>query len=243
MLSFFNKKEEENLFSLIKVDIHSHLLPKLDDGVNTFEESLIILEKMKKQGYQKVITTPHVMMGTYPNTYDGILEALQALRARIRINKLDIIVEAAAEYHIDEGFIRKLENEEKLLTFGDNYVLIETSFFNEPIYLRDVIFRLKAMDLKPILAHPERYIYFQNNKRLLKDIIDLNILFQINMNSLVGIYDKAAQKLAEWMVDNNHVNFLGTDCHNLKHIEHFEALSQNKFFKKAAKSGLLNSTL
>jgi protein-tyrosine phosphatase len=243
MLSFFNKKEEENLFEQLKVDIHSHLLPKLDDGVKTFEESLIILEKMKKYGYSKVVTTPHVMMGNFPNTSDQILEALQAVKARIKINKLEIELEAAAEYHIDESFIKKIDDGEKLLTFGDGYILIETSFYNEPIYLRDVVFRLKALDMKPILAHPERYVYFQNNLKLLKDIADMNLLFQINMNSLVGVYDKAAQKLAEWMIDHNLVKFFGTDCHNLKHIEHFDALSQNKYFKKAIKSGLLNNTL
>lgn len=242
MLSFF-KKEEENLFRQVKVDIHSHLLPKLDDGVNSFEESLIILEKMKKFGYQKVVTTPHVMMGTFPNTSDQILEALQALKARIRINKLEMEVEAAAEYHIDEAFLKKLDNGEKLLTFGPGYILIETSFFNEPIYLKDVIFRLKANDLLPILAHPERYLYFQNNLRLLKEIAGMNIFFQINMNSLVGVYDRAAQKLAEWLVENNLVNFLGSDCHNLRHIEYFDALSQNKFFRKAVKAGVLNSSL
>jgi protein-tyrosine phosphatase len=243
MLSFFNKKEEENLFEQLKVDIHSHLLPKLDDGVKTYEESLIILEKMKKQGYQKVVTTPHVMMGNYPNTSEQILEGLQALKARIRINKLDIEVEAAAEYHIDDSFIKRIEAGDSFLTFGEGYILIETSFFNEPIYLRDVIFRLKANELKPILAHPERYVYFQNNLKLLKEIANMNIFFQLNMNSLVGIYDKPAQKLAEWMIDNNMVNFLGTDCHMLKHIEHFDALSQNKYFKKAVKSGLLNNSL
>lgn len=242
MLSFFNKKEE-NLFEQIKVDIHSHLLPRLDDGVKTFEESLLILEKMKRAGYQKAIITPHVIQETYPNTSKQILNALQSLRARIRINQLDMEVEAAAEYHIDEAFIKMMESGENFLTFGRNYILIETSFYNEPVYLKDVIFKLKANGLRPILAHPERYVYFQNNLKLLKDIADMNILFQVNMNSLAGFYDKAAQKLAEWMIERNMVNFLGSDCHNLKHLEHLETLAQNKFFKKAVKSGLLNNSL
>jgi len=241
MWSLFTKKE--NLFEQIKVDIHSHLLPKLDDGVKTFEESLIILEKLKRAGYQKAVITPHVMQETYPNTARQIQDALQALRTRIRINQLDMEVEAAAEYYIDETFFKKMEAGEEFLTFGPGYILIETSFYNEPVYLKDVIFRLKANGLKPILAHPERYVYFQNNLRLLKEVADMSILFQVNMNSLIGLYDKAAQKLAEWMIDRNMVNFLGSDCHNVKHLDGFEALSQNKYFKKAVKSGLLNSSL
>lgn len=242
MLSIFTKKEESPFYK-IGVDIHSHLLPKLDDGVKSFEESLLILERMRKLGYRKVITTPHVIHDAYPNTSEGILEKWMLLRKKIEINQLDIEIEAAAEYQIDDNFIKMLDGNAEFLTFGKKYILVETPFFNEPVYLQSVIFKLNALGFKPILAHPERYVYFQNNPKFLKEISQMNIYFQINMNSLAGFYDKAAQKLAEWMIDHKMVHFLGSDCHNMRHMETTETLTNNKFLKKAIKNGLLNQTL
>lgn len=239
MINIFKKRNNIGL----KADIHSHLLPDLDDGVEDMEESLAVIKEMEDIGYQKIITTPHLSAEYYPNTPDGIKQQLAKLQAFLRNNDVNIQVDAAAEYLLDEHFQSRLESGEELLTFGKNFILVETSFMNEPMYLKDVIFKLNAKGIRPILAHPERYVYFQQNLSKVKDLSDMSLYYQVNIGSLIGYYGKAAQKLGEWLVDHKMIRFLGTDCHGLGQIQELKSVMSNKYFKKALKLDLLNNTL
>ncbi len=234
---------EEISFSALGVDMHSHLLPGLDDGADTVERSLELVRAMKALGYRKLIMTPHIMSDFYRNTPAGIRERLRMLQSAVKEAGIDIELDCAAENYLDEGFIEKLQNGEELLTFGDNYLLFETSFLNEPFNLKDAIFKMRSFGYKPVLAHPERYNYFYGKFDELVALRELGVLFQPNLNSLVGYYSPAAKKVAERLVDLGLVDFLGSDAHSLKHTDALQRVRSCKYIHKALELPLLNNKL
>ncbi|MDN5203874.1 capsular biosynthesis protein [Fulvivirgaceae bacterium BMA10] len=242
MISLFKKKKDISV-SPLTVDVHSHLLPGLDDGVQSMDESIAILSEMSEIGYEKVITTPHVIADHYPNTPETIYKSLRELREKIKEVGLNIQVQAAAEYYLDDHLLEKLENNDALLTFGDNYLLFETSFINQPSFLVEAVFKISALGLKPVLAHPERYLYLQQNESLLSELLDRGVHLQINLNSLTGYYSKPARKFAEKLIERGQVSFIGSDCHNSKHMESLKRATQMRYFEKATNQGLLNNML
>ena len=225
------------------VDVHSHLIPGIDDGSSSMEESLELIQTMSDLGYQKIITTPHVMNDFYPNTTEDIRNRVERLRTHVEAAGIDMEIDAAAEYYLDEHMMQMLEDKKELLTFGDNYLLFETSFLNEPAYLREGIFQIIANGMKPVMAHPERYVFVQNRPEMLEDLLDRGLLLQINTISLSGYYSKGAKKLAEFLIDQKVVSFLGTDCHNRKHLEMMCETVDLKYFDKALDLELQNNFL
>ena len=204
-------------------DMHSHLLPGLDDGAETLEHSLGLLSALREMGYRKLIMTPHIMGDFYKNTPEGIRAALQQLReAAAEAGLGDVALECAAEYYLDEFLGRKLADGTEMLTFGGEkrYLLFETSYMNEPLNLFETIFELKAQGYRPVLAHPERYTYLYGRfEEIEKMRRDHDVLLQINLNSLCGYYSPAAKRVAEQLVDGGLVDFVGTDAHHLRHTD------------------------
>lgn len=244
LLDIFKKKSQLPPSVLpLEVDIHSHLIPAIDDGIQTIEEGLDILRFMVDLGYKKIITTPHTMMEIYPNTPKTINNGLELMKKAITEANIPIQMEAATEYFLDETFIERLDNDEPLMTFGDNYVLFETSFINEPPLLKEATFKMNIKGYKPVYAHPERYLYLIENDNLLEEMIDRDIFFQLNLNSLTGMYSKPVQKFAEKLIDKKAVRFVGTDCHHFGHIEQLKRTTETKYFKKLMELDLLNNTL
>lgn len=225
----------------LHTDIHSHLLPAIDDGSKSYEESITLLKRFISLGYKKVITTPHIMSDFYRNTPEIIQSKLQKLREKIRENKLEIQVEAAAEYYMDDWFIRQVNKKEPLLTFDDRYLLFETSFMSKPKQFFEVIFKLQTQGYKPVMAHPERYTYLQGNFDLAEKIHSKQILLQINLNSLDGYYGKSAQKLAEKLIDKGMVSFAGSDCHGERHMACLEKVQKKKYYQKLKKLSMMNN--
>lgn len=240
MFSFFKKIPQENF---LKTDIHSHLLPGIDDGVKTWEESLTIIRTLANLGVEKIITTPHIMSDYYENTPKIIRSKQDELINHVKDKGLDIVIEAAAEYYVDEKIFEYVENNGEILSFGNNYVLIETSFLNKPSLLNDFIFLLQSKGYNPILAHPERYIYIQENYDLINELISKNVLLQVNVNALVGYYSPAAKKLAEFIIKNKHISFLGSDIHNEKHLKAYQKAINTKYFQKCRQLPILNNSL
>lgn len=223
--------------------MHSHLLSGIDDGVQTLEESVRIVQNLNDLGFEKIITTPHVIGDFYPNTPEIIFDKLNILKSAIKERGINIQLEAAAEYLIDDHFINLLDSEEKLLTFGDSFVLVETPFLNKPFFLEKVIFKMKAKGYQPVLAHPERYLYLQEDYAQVGEILNTNVLLQLNLTSLVGHYSRGAQKLAEYLIDNNYIHFLGSDIHNIRHFEIYKKALSSKYFDKCRQLFLYNNTL
>ncbi|MFK8044495.1 MAG: tyrosine-protein phosphatase [Crocinitomicaceae bacterium] len=248
-MSFLSKlfKKEPVLdpvdLSILGTDVHSHLIPGIDDGSKNMEETLIMLKGFIDLGYKKVITTPHVMSDFYKNTPETILGGLEKVRDAIAKEKLLIKIDAAAEYYLDFHFEDLIEKKE-VLTFGDNCVLFELSFMHEPTRIKEAIFNLQTAGYTPILAHVERYPYYHNQWETLEDFKNRGCLFQLNTNSLSGVYGPGVKKMAEELIDKEMIDLLGSDCHHKGHIEIIESLRTNKHVHKiVAKESLLNKKL
>lgn len=239
MIKLFRKQSQKNL----PVDIHSHLLPGIDDGVNTVDEALDILDSFVKLGYKKVITTPHINPEFFPNTEEIIIEKYYEVKRSVEKAGIEIKFEASAEYFLCEDLMQKLEQKKKLLTFSDGYLLFECSFLNEPFFLKDFIFHAISQGYKPVLAHPERYAFVHQNFQILEDLKQRDVRLQININSLSGAYQKAARKTAEKMIKKGMVDLLGSDCHNKRHAELLKETKSSKYFQKALDLPLLNYQL
>lgn len=243
MFSWFKRKKTYPEVNLLTVDIHSHLLPALDDGVKTVEEAEEIILRFKKLGYKKIITTPHVMSDAYRNTPELILEKLKLLKEHLTLRGILIEIEAAAEYYLDEYLINQLETNQKILTFGKNYLLFETNFLTEPLQLKEFIFLATTKGYKPVLAHPERYLYLQNNIEKMQDLLDRGVLFQLNISSITGYYSKQVKQVAKKLIEKKWVHFLGSDCHHVQHIKLIEDTTKLRYYQQALSLPLLNNSL
>jgi protein-tyrosine phosphatase len=221
--------------------MHSHLVPGIDDGVISNEQSLETIRKLMDLGYEKFITTPHIMSDTYPNNPTIIREKLSSLNGFLRSSGLNIEIEAAAEYYLDEYTMRAVSEREEMLTFGKKYLLFETNYLSEPYVLKDFIFQATSKGYQPVLAHPERYQYMTMEKA--QDLVDRGVLLQVNVLSLSGFYMKGAQKMAEKLIEKKMVSFLGTDCHNPSQASALERSFRTPAFKKAMDLPLLNEKL
>lgn len=229
-------------------DMHSHLLPGLDDGAETVEHSLDLLRALRDMGFRKLVMTPHIMGDFYKNTPATIRTALAALRTAATTAGIhDVELDCAAEYYLDEFFGRKLADGTEMLTFGGSkrYLLFETSYMNEPLNLYETIFELKSQGYVPVLAHPERYTYFYGR---FDEVVKLRnthgVLLQLNLNSLAGYYSPMAKRVAEQLVDGKLVDFVGTDTHHLRHTETLVRRTLPlPYLEKLLQLPLLNNTL
>lgn len=235
MFDWLTKKNSIHL----QADIHSHLIPGLDDGVKSFDESLHILRFFESNGYKKVITTPHIRPDMFHNTESDILAKLDALQQNLSREKLNIKLDAAAEYFICKELLEKINNSERLLSFGKKYLLIETSFYAKPLIFDEVIFSLKSNNYIPVLAHPERYQYLSDDFVWLKEIREKGVKMQVTLSSLVGMYGALPKKHAEKMLKNEMVDFLGSDIHNPNQLKALSRALQ----KKIKPQKLLNDEL
>jgi protein-tyrosine phosphatase len=240
VLSFlpFNRKIKRVPFNC---DIHSHLLPGLDDGVKSLEESKEVILKLLDLGYTRAITTPHIMNDSYRNTPEGIEQKLAEVRDYLKSQNILFPLEAAAEYYLDETLMSIIEKKASLLTFGNNYLLFETNYLTEPYTLRDFIFKVTLLGYKPVMAHPERYHYMTLEKA--EDLCNRGVLLQLNILSLSGYYSRPVQRMAEKIIEKKWVHFLGSDCHNPVHANQLQAALQAKGFRKALDLPLLNYSL
>ena len=244
--SLFKKKStpiENSVFiNPITTELHSHLIPGIDDGIEQIEETIEVLKQYQQLGYKKVITTPHIMGDFYKNGAFNIIPGLEKIRNLLQQNNINIEIEAAAEYMVDELLEVKINNKE-ILTFGGNKVLIELPFNAEPLILKSVLFELQTNGYQPILAHPERYPYYTANKSNYDQLIENGILFQLNIMSLIGYYSPEVKKTAEYLIDNKMIHLVGSDLHGVRHLPFLEKAIQSTYYRKACDLRLLNNQL
>lgn len=225
MWSFFSKRHSLESSGMLQggTDYHCHLLPDADDGIQTIEESLKCLAVYEGLGIKSVWLTPHIMEDI-PNTTEDLQNKFKELKEHYQG---DIHLYLAAEYMLDSLFEERLEKND-LLPLGNDqkHLLVETSYFNPPIHLDETLSRIKTKGYIPVLAHPERYIYMdeQDYQRLK----DAEIRFQINLPSLVGAYGKEVRKKVEWILKKEMADIWGTDTHRLAALSH---LSTEKSLK------------
>lgn len=245
MFSFFKRRQEQPSltdYGFLGVDIHSHLIPGIDDGVPDIETALTCLRAFEELGYKKVITTPHVLRDYYPNSSDTIRRGLDELRQAMAETDLTIQVEAAAEYLIDDHFVTLLKQND-LLTFGRNYLLVELSFANPPLNLDEIMFQIQTKGYQPILAHPERYSYLKDQTDRFRKLREKGCLFQLNLLSLIGQYGGRAQQLGRQLLEESMIDFVGSDLHRVRDAEKLTQLLQSKEGAILEPQTFLNSSL
>lgn len=239
----FKKKEkliEPADLSVLQTDFHSHIIPGIDDGAQTIEDSIDLIKGLMELGFKKIITTPHCMVDYYRNTPEIINEGLAKVQAEIKKQNLNVILEAAAEYYVDDDFERKI-NAGEILTFGNNYVLFELPFLSEPPNLAQVVFSLQSMGYRPILAHPERYGFYYNDFEKYQDFVDRGVYLQVNLMSLMGHYSPETKKVAEKLIERGLVSFIGSDLHNVRQLELLKLATKFPHLHQLLDSGKLKN--
>lgn len=244
MLTFFRSKPIlKDLIPDHHIDIHSHLLPGIDDGARTFEDTLRLTQALQGMGISQFITTPHIIQQVWENTHEQILEKKAATILELEKNNITAPFHAAAEYLMDDQFVQLFQSG-NLLTLKDNYVLVEISYINAPIQLYSILFDLQIAGYIPVLAHPERYLFYHNNFNEYLKLKRAGCLFQLNLLSVVGYYGAAITKTAEQLLQKGMYTYVGSDVHHDNHITAFdqkvklkdvaplkEAIANNQFFK------------
>jgi tyrosine-protein phosphatase YwqE len=243
---FFFSKNKTVLKDLIPdnhIDIHSHLLPGIDDGAKTFSDTLRLTKALQNFGVTQFITTPHIIQHVWDNTQEQILENKTHTIEQLRQNGINSPFKAAAEYLMDDQFVQLFQSQQ-LLTLKDNYVLVEMSYINAPIQLYSILFDLRVAGYTPVLAHPERYLFYHKNFNEYEKLKKAGCLFQLNLLSVVGYYGDGIAKTAEQLLQKGMYTYVGSDVHHDNHIAAFdqklklkdlnplkEIIGNNQFFK------------
>ena len=222
MFSIFKSKPKlSDLIPEGTIDIHSHLLPGIDDGATDISNTIKLLEGIRKIGFTKCILTPHTLPEIWENTSDGIKETFHTTKNNLEEPLQTMLHHAASEYMINEAFLDRLHSE-PLLTIKDNIVLIEMSYMNPPLALKEIIFEIQIKGYQPLLAHPERYLFYHQDTKMYTTLKELDVKFQMNLLSSVGYYGSKVAIAADFLLKENYIDFVGTDVHHMKHIEAFE---------------------
>lgn len=244
MLNIFKSKTLlKDLIPDHHIDIHSHLLPGIDDGARTFEDTLRLTRALQSFGISQFITTPHIIQHVWNNTHEQILAKKMTTVIALEKNNIIVPLRAAAEYLMDDEFVRLFQSG-NLLTLKDKYVLVEMSYINAPIQLYSILFDLQVAGYIPVLAHPERYLFYHNNFNEYLKLKRAGCLFQLNLLSVVGYYGAAITKTATELLQKGMYTYVGSDVHHDNHIAAFEqkvrlkdlkpleeAIANNQFFK------------
>ena len=242
---FFSKNKSvlKDLIPDNHIDIHSHLLPGIDDGAKTFADTLELTRSLHSFGVSQFITTPHIIQDVWKNTHEQIISNKEATKLELEKHNIKVPFRAAAEYLMDDQFVKLFQSQE-LLTLKDNYVLVEMSYINAPIQLYDILFDLQVAGYIPVLAHPERYLFYQNNFNEYVKLKRAGCMFQLNLLAVVGYYGEGVTKIAEQLLQKRMYDFVGSDVHHNNHIAAFdekvklkdlaplkEIIANNQFFR------------
>ena len=233
----------KNRKSLVHTDIHSHLIPSIDDGAKDLERSIELVLALKDMGYTKLITTPHIS-DMFSNSSQQIKDGYLILKNELLNRNIDINIEVAAEYYADKSF-EKLLTKQDILSFGkEKYLLFELSYFSYPQNLESLIYDIKLAGYTPVLAHPERYVYFHNKFKEYKSLKDMGVLFQINLTSLVNYYSTDITKAVKGLIVHGLVDFIGTDIHHRGYIKALDDCFYSSLYSKIFKyNTILNNRL
>ncbi len=224
----FHLQDQHQQALLHTTDLHSHLIPGIDDGVKSMQESIDLLRQLEALGFKKIITTPHTMSHRFPNTKEIIHAGYDALKKQLQKENINIDLEVASEYYYDEHFLELISKNE-LLSFGDKYILFELSYNIKPLMLEQTVQKLLKVGYKPILAHPERYNYYTTTEHY-HHLKDMGLAFQINAVSMQNFYGKKAKSAVEKIIKMGIVDFIGSDIHSQKYLDAYKQAIQSKAY-------------
>jgi tyrosine-protein phosphatase YwqE len=242
MFELFTKKEP-NILKYLNADVHTHLLPGVDDGVRDFETALSCINEMKRNGINKIYITPHFQTHRFKNDEDDIKYRFDELQKQLGEYVSDIELQLAGEYLIDSGFEERLKTK-NLLAINDKYLLVEFSFNQSMLGMEELFFDIQMKGYEVILAYPERYHYLNQDSKLLNNLKEQGVYFQSNIMSFGGFYGSESMKRAYQYVDKGWINFLGTDIHGKKYRDALvDVCKKSKFQKLLKKNTFLNNQL
>ena len=226
----------------LAVDFHSHLIPGIDDGAQNLEESILLINGLQNLGFSKIIFTPHISM-TYFNTRDSILHSFEDLMVNLDGEFPNLQFGIGAEHMLDDRFLSLLKKKE-ILPFYKNFILVELGYKQPPIALHQMIFEMRMAELIPVVAHPERYLYFSESFENYHQLKEWGCLFQMNLGSISGYYGGQMLQLSHQLIKEKIIDFLASDLHNLRQLKLIEDLSKKGIRGLFSNSNpLLNSTL
>lgn len=232
MFNFFHKKQDNKLF--YHTDVHCHLMPGVDHGAQTVDESLRLIERQMAMGIERIMLTSHVTDTTFENTPETLKEGFDILKAAVDEKGIKIELAYSAEYRMDEYWLKQRE-EGKLVPLPGKRLLLENSFQQELLMLDDIMFNLQLEGFRPIMAHPERYPYYSNRRERYRTLHNGGVKFQLNLLSLAGYYGFGPRETAEWLIDNDMCDYLGSDMHGDVHADVIEKYIGTKDYRKIAK--------
>ena len=219
MFNFFVKKVFLADYLSNFVDIHNHILPGIDDGAETVDDSLALVKRFGEIGINRFIATPHIMANYYPNDRDSINTALESLKTTLLEHKMkDVSIEAAAEHMIDNNFEQLIENGQ-VMPIRNEFLLVEMSYLQPSINFKEAISKTTKAGYYPILAHPERYNFIHFKSQRYHAYKKKGVYFQLNLLSLGNYYDKDTQKKARRLIDDGLIDFVASDVHSQKHLD------------------------
>jgi protein-tyrosine phosphatase len=234
MFSFYRKKSSPPLADLKNIfqDIHSHILPGIDDGSPDVETTLHLIKGLHNLGINKMVATPHIISDLYRNTPEIINTALQKVKDACAEADLNVEVTAAAEYMLDDSFMEMLRKKQPLLTVSKNIILTELSYGTPPDNLEEMAFEIITNGYQPIMAHPERYYFYHKNFDGFSRLKELGFLLQVNLLSLTGYYGAPAAKAAKYIFEKQLADLVGTDMHNERHLQALSKKENLSIFSK-----------
>ncbi|MBB5644759.1 tyrosine-protein phosphatase [Pedobacter cryoconitis] len=229
MFTFFKKKNQVEDVEWLGVDIHSHLLPGIDDGSPDVVQSLSLIKQLSDLGFSKFLCTPHIFEELYPNDANTISSALKEVKDGLESSGLEVDIAAAAEYMIDENFQVK----DGLLCLPGKYILIEMSYLSETPGIDQVIFDLKILGYHVILAHPERYAFNHQYLARFNRYKEMGVMFQLNLLAVCGYYGNEVKRVSDYLLENKLYDFAATDLHHSRHLHVLSAaITSGALYKK-----------
>lgn len=208
------------------IDIHSHILPNLDDGASSWDISLKMCQQAYEDGIKTIVATPHTFNGVYENYPQAIEEKVKILNQKLKENNILLQVLPGSEVHIREDLIAKLKNQEIMTINKTNYILLELPSSQVPLNLEEVLFQIQIMGITPILSHIERNIEFQQKPILLKNLFQKGVLFQLTAASLCGVFGLKTKKYSQQLLASGLIYCIATDAHSDSEQERNPILSR-----------------
>lgn len=228
MFNFFSKKIFLADYLAGFVDIHNHLLPGIDDGAKTVEDSLALIKGFSSLGIKKFVATPHIMHNYYPNDQETILKAQGQVLDKLKQGEMqEISLDVAAEHMIDENFETLLE-QKKVMPLRNRYLLIEMSYLQPPLHFDQAVEKIASHRYFTILAHPERYNFLHYNSPKYSEYKKRGILLQMNLLSLSPFYGKEVQKKAHKLIQDGLIDYLASDVHNINQLNQIKEIQISK---------------
>jgi protein-tyrosine phosphatase len=235
----FNRSKKSNYadFGEVYVDMHSHLIPGVDDGAKNPADSITLINGLKQLGFEHIITTPHTLQDIHPNTKETLTAGHELIKKSLPAG---ITVNLSSEYYLDDQFQSLLDNK-ALLPLHGHKLLIEFSQISHPFDLEERIFDLGIKGYQVILAHPERYLSFHNKFDYYERLRDMGVEFQVNAMSLTNHYGKHIRLVAEKLIEKDMIDYIGTDIHHTGHLPILKRVPESKYFARLIDSRMLKN--